>query len=216
MNTTTGSEISIQIFTQKDQNLAECCIQIPGLKSRSTASTIKEYSTGGITRLAGAVRRLRPGGLLEDDLLIEDTDFFDKIRFLNSQHGDPYVFLPHRCETIPNLGDVILSGDPDGGRKDLFWDTGEALKITWPLGDKTFYRATNPHSGCYFLTRSQAQQALNYWVQQNWTPDLCVRPTRTGGEWPAAADLQIDETDSKRLPLFDDQTSRRAVETPPV
>ena len=38
------------------------------------------------------------------------------------------------------------------------------------LGDKTFYRATNPHSGCYFLTRSQAQQALNHWVQQNWTP----------------------------------------------
>ena len=26
----------------------------------------------------------------------------------------------------PGKGDVILSGDPDGGRPDLFWDTGEA------------------------------------------------------------------------------------------
>ena len=175
LNTTTGADINIQIFTQKNQNLAGSLPPDPRIQ-------IKQHSLDDpreIPLLASRALLEQSSdydlvGYMEDDLLIEDTTFFDKIRFLNAQHGDPYVFLPHRCEAIPNLGDVILSGDPDGGRKDLFWDTGEALKITWPLGDKTFYRATNPHSGCYFLTRSQAQLALNHWVQQNWTPQFML------------------------------------------
>ena len=66
--------------------------------------------------------------------------------------------------------DVILSGDPDGGRPDLFWDTGETIEIAWPLGGRRFYRATNPHSGCYFLSKSQAIKALDYWEQEQWNP----------------------------------------------
>ena len=68
-----------------------------------------------------------------------------------------YALTPYRCETIPEEGDVILSGDPDGGRPDLFWDTGEQIKFAWPTGDKIFYRATNPHSGCWFLSKNPAQ-----------------------------------------------------------
>ena len=44
------------------------------------------------------------------------------------------MLIPHRCEHIPGKGDVILSGDPDGGRPDLFWDTGETVSVPWPLG----------------------------------------------------------------------------------
>ena len=48
------------------------------------------------------------------------TDFFRKLLYLEScQNGEPYAFLPHRCERIDGNGDVILSGDPDGGRPDL-------------------------------------------------------------------------------------------------
>ena len=79
------------------------------------------------------------------------------------------------CPTAANTslakGDVILSGDPDGGRPDLFWDTGETLTIPWPLGDRRFYRATNPHSGCYFLSRRQAFAVKDFWIQKNWRPD---------------------------------------------
>ena len=175
LKTAMGVEITIQIFTQKNQNLVASLNSDPRID-------IKEHSLDDprdIPLVASRALLEQSNdydlvGYMEDDLLIEDTEFFDKIRFLNAQHGDQYVFLPHRCETIPNLGDVILSGDPDGGRKDLFWDTGEALNINWPLGDKTFYRATNPHSGCYFLTRSQAQHALNHWVQQNWKPQFVL------------------------------------------
>ncbi len=111
-------------------------------------------------------------GYMEDDLFIEDREFFHKILYLDSQTNGSFAFLPHRCEQIPNLGDVILSGDPDGGRPDLFWDTGEVLKIDWPLGLKTFYRATNPHSGCYFLSRRQALRVASYWEERNWKADF--------------------------------------------
>ena len=105
---------------------------------------------------------------MEDDIVIEDRDFFNKIIYLDKNTNGDIAFMPHRCENIPGKGEVILSGDPEGGRPDLFWDTGERINIKWPLGDKQFYRATNPHSGCYFLTRRQALTVRNYWMARNW------------------------------------------------
>ena len=63
---------------------------------------------------------------------------------------------------------MILSGDPDGGRRDLFWDTGESIDIEWPLGNINFYRATNPHSGCWFLSQAQALALTEYWRRREW------------------------------------------------
>ena len=105
---------------------------------------------------------------IEDDILIEDTEFFEKIIYLINYTNGNYAFMPHRCEYMKNIGDVILSGDPDGGRSDLFWDTKEEINIQWNLGLKTFYRATNPHSGCYFLSKDQASKAAQYWIDCNW------------------------------------------------
>ena len=99
-----------------------------------------------------------------------DPEFFAKIIYLEQISGH-HAFLPHRCEHIPGRGDVILSGDPDGGRPDLFWDTGEELSIPWSLGERRFYRATNPHSGCYFLSRRQAVTVRDFWVKKNWCAD---------------------------------------------
>lgn len=107
-------------------------------------------------------------GYMEDDLLIEDPEFFHKIYRLVELTGGEYAFIPHRCEMIPGKGDVILSGDPDGGRPDLFWATGERLKLQWPMGNREFYRATNPHSGCYFLTSGQARRVHHYWEERQW------------------------------------------------
>ena len=59
--------------------------------------------------------------------------------------------MPHRCELIDGKGEVILSGDPVEDRPDLFWDTKERIGIDWPTGIKVFYRATNPHSGCFCI-----------------------------------------------------------------
>jgi len=111
-------------------------------------------------------------GYIEDDILIEDVDLLKKILYLENISNSGYAFMPHRCELIPKKGDVILSGDPDGGRPDLYWDTGEVIEISWPLGNKNFYRATNPHSGCYFLSSKQGLKVLNYWQNCNWVANF--------------------------------------------
>ena len=169
LSTETGVEISIQLFSPPRDNLADNlpddpdlhvidpCVsdntQIPITASRQLLEQADDYDLVGY---------------LEDDLLISDPEFFANILYLYQFSDQKYAFLPHRCEHIPGRGDVILSGDPDGGRPDLFWDTGETISIPWPLGDRRFYRAVNPHSGCYFLSRRQALAVRDFWTQKNW------------------------------------------------
>lgn len=111
-------------------------------------------------------------GYIEDDISIEDRSFFEKLRTLELCSGTEYAFMPHRCEYIDGKGDVLLSGDPDGGRPDLFWATGEALSYRWLERVVTFYRAVNPHSGCYFLSRKQAMRVREYWNCRKWKADF--------------------------------------------
>lgn len=108
----------------------------------------------------------------EDDILIEDPEFFAKIHRLIELTQGQYVFMPHRCERIPGLGDVILSGDPDVLWPDLFWATGETLQFDSWLGPRRFYRAANPHSGCFVLSRDQALKVNHYWQARNWRPEF--------------------------------------------
>ena len=105
---------------------------------------------------------------LEDDITIEDPDFFQKLKCMHRDIPNEYALLPHRCEYMDELGEVMLSGDPDGGRKDLFWDTKEKIYYKWPTGTITFYRATNPHSGCFFLSKEQVKMVVKYWEGINW------------------------------------------------
>ena len=169
LTTELGLELTIQLYTPASATLAANLEPHPGLR-------IIDPHVGDFTKVpAVASRRALEQaqeydlvGYMEDDLLIEDPDFFAKIQALVHLTGGDYAFLPHRCERIPGMGDVILSGDPDGGRPDLFWATGETIEVRWPLGPRRFYRATNPHSGCYFLTTEQAQKACEHWQRQHW------------------------------------------------
>lgn len=165
-----GINLTIQVYTPPNASLADKLVgrheqlqiidpsvddysQVPSVATRRALEQAEEYDLVGY---------------IEDDLLIEDTEFFAKILKLVELTGGDYTFVPHRCEQIPFYGDVILSGDPDGGRPDLFWDTGERLDIGWPTGVQRFYRATNPHSGCYFLSKQQALRIRQYWSERDW------------------------------------------------
>ncbi len=164
-----GIDLTVKIYTHKVHTLADSLpiqkgleiiyaeendvAKIPMIASKNAIEEVDNYDLIGY---------------MEDDILIEDKEFFAKIEKLVEITGGEYAFLPHRCEKIPSEGDVILSGDPDGGRPDLFWDTGETIQITWPLGKRSFYRATNPHSGCYFLMQEQAKKVRDYWHENKW------------------------------------------------
>lgn len=165
-----GVDITMQVYTTPEHNLTASIQEINGLE-------IINIDTEDFTQIPSIASRraLEQGsdydlvGYMEDDILIEDPDFFHKIIWLIKRTSEEYAFLPHRCEMIPGQGDVILSGDPDGGRPDLFWDTGERIQVEWPTGIRHFYRATNPHSGCFFLSRNQASKMVTYWSARDWT-----------------------------------------------
>ena len=169
-----GIDLTIQLYSPKKASLASSLPSDPNLSIIDPQT--QEYIE---TPLIASRRLLEQSdnfdliGYMEDDIAIHDRDFFSKILYLDAQtkFGE-YAFLPHRCEHIEGRGDVILSGDPDGGRPDLFWDTGEELEYFWAVSKKRFYRATNPHSGCYFLTRRQARVVKSYWERRDWKPDF--------------------------------------------
>ena len=172
LSTETGAEISIQLFSPPQDTLAGSLPEDPDLKVIDPrVDDNRQIPITASRKLLEQADDYDLIGYLEDDLLISDPEFFAKILYLDQNSDQSYAFLPHRCEHIPGRGDVILSGDPDGGRPDLFWDTGETINIPWPLGNRRFYRATNPHSGCYFLSRRQALAVRDFWVQKNWRPD---------------------------------------------
>lgn len=165
-----GVELHIRVFTAADATLSQ---SVAGQHSHLEVIAVSGTAYSRIPQVASQhaleqASNFDMVGYMEDDLLIEDSEFFAKVAYLVAEAGPDYAFLPHRCESIPGKGDVILSGDPDGGRPDLFWDTKEELRIPWPLGDRHFYRATNPHSGCYFLSRDQATTVCSYWQSRNW------------------------------------------------
>jgi hypothetical protein len=173
LQTSMGVELSIQLYMPPAANLASSLADHPRLlRLDPGVSDFTHVPLVASRRLLEQAADYDLVGYLEDDLLIEDPEFFHKIVWLDRQTDGSYAFLPHRCESIPGDGDVILSGDPDGGRPDLFWDTGEQLCVTWPLGERRFYRATNPHSGCYFLTRRQALGLLQFWQQRRWQAEF--------------------------------------------
>jgi len=169
LETPMGVDLTIELYSPNSASLTNTLSNDKRLKIIDT--NIEDYSEVPAIASRRALEQASKYdliGYLEDDILIEDTEFFAKIAQLINITGGDYAFIPHRCEQIPGKGDVILSGDPDGGRPDLFWATGETIQIAWPLGLRSFYRATNPHSGCYFLSQRQALKVLNYWQSRNW------------------------------------------------
>ena len=138
-----GVELPIQRFTPPGANLADALPEDPDLERVDPG--VSDYTQVPLVASRHLLEQADSYdlvGYIEDDLLLTDPEFFAKILYLDSCSGGRYAFLPHRCEHIPAKGDVILSGDPDGGRPDLFWDTGE-LNSPWPLA-KVLLRATNP------------------------------------------------------------------------
>lgn len=176
-------DLTIRVFTAPGHNLTE---PLTGQHSSLEIITVntQDFTSLPLTASRHALESHAQYdiiGYMEDDILIEDSEFFEKIQYLHDL-TESHAFIPHRCEHIPLKGDVVLSGDPDGGRPDLFWDTRESISIAWPLGSRSFYRATNPHSGCYFLGKRQAEAVYQYWHDRNW-----VSPFQLSGPMEQAA-----------------------------
>lgn len=109
---------------------------------------------------------------MEDDLIINDSLFFQKLNWFNK--GTEFVNLlqPNRYEVSPK-GEVLKSyvdGDINPRATQNYQNATEFSHMhTNFLGQNVvFQRPLNPHSGCFFLT----QQQMEYWANQPYFLDM--------------------------------------------
>ena len=104
-------------------------------------------------------------GYLEDDLLIHDPCFFNKLIWFEELMGPEAVLLPQRVELPdrPSLVDrFYIDGPIEPVEREALVQPGPVRLVDTPGGRVAVEPALNPHAGCFFLSRRQ----LEHWVQQ--------------------------------------------------
>ncbi len=108
-------------------------------------------------------------GYLEDDLVIHDPYFFHKIDWFSQQVGDEYLLLPHRMELVHHPHPVdrfyIDGSIHEEDLRKIIPNPEPTITINLPGINLAFESPKNPHSGCFFLSKSQ----LASWTRhQSW------------------------------------------------
>ena len=106
---------------------------------------------------------------LEDDIVIKDADFFNKLRLFNRSFGDEYLLQPNRIETSKDLSTVsrfYIDGDYNPGATINYRNSMERVLCMEHLGKVIkFKQPINGHSGCFFLNRVQSEK---YFSTKHW------------------------------------------------
>lgn len=127
-------------------------------------------------------------GYLEDDLLIHDAQFLQKLKWFNSQFGDETVLFPHRYETDGRqpLHKIYIDGPVRPDFTSKWQDVADRRIIqSQTLGEPvSFVRWPNPHSGCFFLTARQMER----WIC---SPNFLDEDCGFAGPLESAASLGI-------------------------
>jgi len=104
-------------------------------------------------------------GYLEDDLVIRDPMFFQKIAWFSRSYGQENVLLPHRMELVNHPHPVdrfYIDGTmPPDELQRLIPEPPEPLVAQGLAGELRFESPANPHAGCFFL----GQQQLRQWTE---------------------------------------------------
>jgi len=105
---------------------------------------------------------------LEDDLVIHDPAFFDKLLWFNAQVGDGAVLLPNRFELSVRhpFRKVYCDGEISRTHSPLYWNDKGPPSLSANVFNREirFRLASNVHAGCYFVTQRQMKQ----WMQAPW------------------------------------------------
>ncbi len=128
---------------------------------------------------------------LEDDLMLRDPLFFQKLQWFNETMGSDKLLLPNRYEV--SFGRAVYKAYIDGDLPERvvapFEVRGHPTQLVGNvLGDNlAFQRAKNPHAGCYFLSAQQ----MAIWSEQDHFLD---RSTAFVGPLESAATLGVLRT----------------------
>jgi hypothetical protein len=96
---------------------------------------------------------------MEDDLIIRDPFFFNKLKWFNQKTGNDYILQPNRYEISDK--NVIEKLYVDGSMPEYWTKPHRDLSLLKDIYleylDLTvkFHASQNPHSGCFFLNKEQ-------------------------------------------------------------
>lgn len=109
---------------------------------------------------------------MEDDLIIRDPYFFEKIKWFNDSFEETSILLPNRYEvsTCNKVLKAYVDGDINTRATVNHQNIKECPELSKEfLGHEiVFKRQLNPHSGCYFLTKKQ----MEHWTNQPYFLDM--------------------------------------------
>lgn len=103
----------------------------------------------------------------EDDLVIQDQRYVDKLVWFTARTQHRYVLMPHRLEPCVTQAPMRLYVDgpvkPVGQEKPVWSDQDQeqARGTYWDGRSVGFAEASNPHSGSFCLSEPQRQRLLS-------------------------------------------------------
>ena len=125
---------------------------------------------------------------MEDDLLVQDTFFLQKLAWFNTLFGDETLLLPHRFEigVRQSLHKLYIDGPVREDFSAKWQDINDRRKLrAEAFGSQlVFERWPNPHSGCFFLNARQMEK----WAA---SPSFGSLDTSFAGPLESAASLGI-------------------------
>lgn len=125
---------------------------------------------------------------IEDNLIIHDPAFFEKLMWFQGTFGPRALLAPVRFElaSIGSPAKVIIEPELPENWLDPFRRANQPAELegTWRDCRQNFRLPRNPHAGCYFLTQEQ----LAYWVKQ---PSFNDRDTSWVGPLESAITLSV-------------------------
>lgn len=119
---------------------------------------------------------------LEDDIVLQDPLFLDKLTFFNAATNVRKLLLPHRFEVQAARKFYIDLRWPHHDFREFAWNEA----ATFPLGSYKFSQCANSHSACFCL----AQPQLNHWLA---TPRAWNRRIMGAGPLESAASGVLHE-----------------------
>jgi hypothetical protein len=118
---------------------------------------------------------------LEDDLVIQDHLYADKLHWFSQRTEHRFVLMPHRREqTVANAPQRLFVDGPikPVGQLEPVWASDEAAIANgrfWDGQELSFVQPANPHSGSFCLSSPQLEQVRS----AQWPPKPFVGPLET-------------------------------------
>ena len=129
-------------------------------------------------------------GYMEDDLVITDPAFFDKISWFAHKFGETALLMPRRYEqsSTGTLAKVAFSPELSKSNREFLYrnNPSPVLSAEWNGREQNFRIPMNPHAGCYFLTQAQLEKWMHadsfYDRDASWIDPLVSAATYAPGK----------------------------------